>query len=457
VVGTHVSHYRIINRIGEGGITAACIGGTMCERKRTSALEVAPSVLFRRCGSCVARIVLVLVAVLQIGSRIGTQPLGPRLASFGFSVALRPDTVFVGATETTAGKRSAGTVHMFERRPTGWVRAGVLSVPAAIVKDPFGVSMSAEGDTLVVGAQFADDRGTDAGMAYVFDRVDGRWQQTGILFASDGSAGDQFGLTVSVSGDTIAIGARLAKTHGPGAGAAYVFTRNGRRWDEVQKLVASDAAAGDLFGRVSLDKDVLLVSADLNDDQGANAGKVYCFRKRDGRWVEDAKILANDGMSGDEFGVTLALQNGLAVFGALGARTRSQPSGAAYAFDLRNGGWAQIVRLAASDAHAGQGFGSAVAAGADTIAVGAPDMGSRTSGMGAVYIFDRQGDMWTQSTKLTAGDAARHMGFGSTVALAGDLLVVGNLFEGEPGATGAAYVFERRNRAWSQVARLAPE
>jgi hypothetical protein len=400
--------------------------------------------------------VLALLSVLQPGSPAETQPQAPRWAAFGYSVALLSDTVFVAARDVASPARHGGTVHVFERRPEGWVRAGILSVPEANVEDPFGVSMSADGDTLVVGAQFADAHGTDAGLAYVFDRVGGKWHPSGVLYASDGAAGDQFGLTVSVSGEIIAIGARLTATQGPSAGAAYLFARNGRRWHEVQKLVASDATAGDLFGRVALDHDVLFVSADLNDDRGTNAGKVYRFQRRSDGWVEENKILASDGAGGDEFGATLAIKDGVSVFGAIGAGTRAERSGAAYAFELRDGTWVQVGKLGASDAHPGQGFGSAVAVGAGTIAVGAPDLGKGSQGSGAAYIFERRGGTWTQAARLTAGDTLLHTGFGSTVGLAGDLVVIGSILEGDQGPLRAVYVFERRNGSWSEVARLTP-
>ena len=90
-------------------------------------------------------------------------------------------------------------------------------------EDSFGVSMAVDGDTLVVAAQFADSRGEDSGLAYVFERRAERWHRGAVLSASDAAAGDQFGLTVSVNGDTIVIGARLSNSRGRAAEAAYVF------------------------------------------------------------------------------------------------------------------------------------------------------------------------------------------------------------------------------------------
>jgi hypothetical protein len=378
-------------------------------------------------------------------------------AEFGVSVAAVSETIFVAASPMRNGKRGPGTVHVFQHRSAGWVRAEVLLVPEATVEDLFGVSMAADGDTLVVGAQFADARGEDSGQAYVFERGNERWHQAAVLSASDAAAGDQFGLTVSVSAETIVVGARLADGRAANAGAAYVFTRHNGSWQQVRKLIASDAAAGDIFGRVSIDKDAMVVTADLNDDRGHNAGKAYAFQIRGGAWVEVAQITASDGTAGDEFGVSLALKDGAAVFGAVGANGRGDDSGAAYVFERRDSGWAQMARLTASDGATGHWFGFSVAAGNDTIVVGAPNHSGDGKRAGAAYVFERHAGVWTQAVKLTPSDAAPATWFGSTVAISRNTIVVGMLLNSEVKRSGAAYVFERRDGGWSEVARLVPE
>jgi hypothetical protein len=317
--------------------------------------------------------------------------------------------------------------------------------------------MATDGDTLVVGAQFGDARGNDAGLAYVFERRGEQWQPTAVLSASDARAGDQFGLTVSVSGDTVAVGARLVDGPAVDVGATYVFARRGDNWQQVGKFMASDAMAGDIFGRVSIDADTMLVTADLNDDRGNNAGKAYAFQNREGTWVEVAKITASDGMAGDEFGVSLVLTGGTGVFGAAGSDARGDDSGAAYVFERRDGQWAQTARLTASDGATKHAFGFAVAAGNDTIVVGAPNHSGHGERAGAAYVFERRGDVWTEAGKLTASDAAPATWFGNSVAIAGDTIVVGMLTSGSDRRSGSAYVFERRQGQWLEVARLLPE
>jgi hypothetical protein len=401
-------------------------------------------------------IAAILAISLQRALALTQQYTPPAWAQFGVSVAAASETIFVAASPMENGKRGPGVVHVFQRRSEAWVRGDVLRVPDATVEDLFGVSMAADDETLVVGAQFADARGADSGLACVFERRNEHWRQAAVLSANDAAAGDQFGLTVSVSGEMIAVGARLADSRAADTGAAYVFTRIDGTWQQARKFIASDGKPGDIFGRVSIDRDVLVVSADLNDERGFNAGKAYAFQNRRGTWVEVAQITSDDGTARDEFGVSLALKGDTAVFGAIGSDIQGEEAGAAYVFEQGDTGWAQMARLTASDGAMRHWFGFSVAAGHDTIVVGAPNHSGHGTRAGAAYVFERRAGVWTEAAKLTASDVAPATGFGSTVAISGNTIVVGRLLKGEGTSSGTAYVFERRNGRWSETTRLTP-
>jgi len=399
--------------------------------------------------------VVIIAAVLAVYSAESQPELQVERATpwseFGASVAAESDFVFVTANAGSSGQRGPGTVHIFQRRDSGWVHVGVLSAPEAIVEDDLGVSMAAQGNVLVVGAQFADLEGNDSGLAYVFELRHQKWHQAAVLTAGDAAPGEQFGLTVSISDETIAVGARLDDGRGRNAGATYLFQRRAGIWQQVVKLTASDAARGDLFGRVSIDDGMMVVSADLNDDRGNAAGKAYAFEKRGARWTEVATITASDAAAGDEFGFSLVLRGGNAVFGALGADGHAHKSGAAYVFERRRRQWVQIARLTSSDGAASQLFGFSVSALADLIVVGAP--GDR-KGTGAAYVFERRAGRWIQTARLGASDAAPQRRFGNSVAATRNPIVVGALTNGDGTHPGAAYVFERRGGSWSEVTKL---
>jgi hypothetical protein len=202
---------------------------------------------------------------------------------------------------------------------------------------------------------------------------------------------------------------------------------------------------------VSIDDGVMVVSADLNDDRGNAAGKAYAFEKRGGRWTEVANISANDAAAGDEFGLSLVLKDRNAVFGAIGAEGRAHKSGAAYVFERRRRQWVQMARLTSSDGATSQLFGFSVSALVDLIVVGAP--GDR-NGVGAAYVFERRAGAWIQTAKLAASDAAPLRRFGNSVAATHNSIVVGTLTNARGTHPGAAYVFERRGGAWSEVTIL---
>jgi len=200
---------------------------------------------------------------------------------FAYSVSVSGDTAVVGAPhDDNAGGTDAGSAYVFVRSSGVWTQQQKLIASDAAASDGFGFGVSLSGDTAVVGAVLDDNAGgADAGSAYVFVRSGGVWTQQQKLTASDGAAHASFGYSVSLSGDTAVVGAVADDDAGVGSGSAYVFVRSGGVWTQQQKLTASDAAANDLFGvSVSVSGDTAVVGARLDDNvAGADAGSAYVF------------------------------------------------------------------------------------------------------------------------------------------------------------------------------------
>jgi hypothetical protein len=202
---------------------------------------------------------------------------------FGTSVSVAGDTLTVGAPgdDTPAGA-DAGSAYVFLRSGGLWVQQEKLVAADAAPGDALGQSIAVEGDTAIVGA-YRDDTpaGVDAGSAYVFFRSGATWAEQQKLVASDGASGDRLGVSVSLSGEAAAVSApQTSVPGGPGPGAAYVFSRSGTTWTEHAKLVAPDAVAGDGFGQaVSLSGDTVAVGAPFDaTPDGADAGSAHVFR-----------------------------------------------------------------------------------------------------------------------------------------------------------------------------------
>ncbi len=210
--------------------------------------------------------------------------------------------------------------------------------------DRFGFSVAISGDFAVVGAQLEDAGGSAAGAAYVLQRNEGgaeNWGEVKKLTASDAQAGDQFGYSVAVSGDTVVVGANDEDSAGSGTGAAYVFRRNhggADNWGEVKKLIASDAQGGDNFGwSVTVSGDTVVVGAYVEDAGGSAAGAAYVFQRNQGgtdNWGEVKKLTASDAETGDLFGISVAVSGDTIVVGAWVEDAGGSDAGAAYVFDL---------------------------------------------------------------------------------------------------------------------------
>ena len=357
-----------------------------------------------------------------------------------------------------------------------------LTASDAEAYDTFGISVAVSGDTAVVGAWFEDAGGRNAGAAYIFRRDHGgtdSWGQVKKLAASDAQAGDQFGFSVAVSGDTAVVGASGEDAGGTQLGAAYIFRRDHGgtdSWGQVKKLSASDARAGDQFGfRVAVSGDTAVVGASGEDGRGSNAGAAYVFQRDQGgtdNWGQIKKLSASDAQAGDRLGISVAVSDDTAVVGAYLEDAGGTQLGAAYIFRRDQGGtdnWGQVKKLTASDAQVGDWFGISVAVSGDIAVVGAylEDAGGTQveaaygRNAGAAYIFRRdQGGAgnWGQVKKLAASDAHAGDQFGFSVAVSGDTAVVGANLEGAGGINaGAAYAF-RRNQGgadnWSEVKKL---
>jgi hypothetical protein len=377
---------------------------------------------------------------------------------FGFSVSVSGDTAVVGAWLNGAAGDYSGSAYVFVRSGGAWSLQQKLTASDAEAGDQFGQYVCVNGDTAVVGAPADDDAcpaspGCDSGSAYVFVRSGGMWTQQQKLIASDAAGSDQFGFSVSVSGDTAVVGSKFDDDAGSDSGSAYVFIRSGGMWTEQQKLTATDAAAGDDFGlNVSVSGDTAVVGAIQDDDAcpanpACNSGSAYVFFRSGGVWTQQAKLTASDAAATALFGHSVSVSGDTAVVGAVQADDACPGnvdcnSGSAYVFVRSAGVWTQQQKLSVSDAVAGDQFGVSVSVSGNVAVVGAHQPPPESSGAGSAYVFVRSGGVWTQRQKLSASDAAAGDQFGRSVAVSGDTAVVGANFDDDAGSnSGSAYVF----------------
>jgi len=366
---------------------------------------------------------------------------------FGASVAVSGDTVVVGAPNESSMVLGGGAVYVFVRNGTTWTQQAYL-IASNPGSDGFGYSVAVDGDTVVVGAEEeasnatgvngsqTDNSALMSGAAYVFVRNGATWVQQAYLKASNTGAGDQFGTSVAVSGDTVVVGAPFEGSSATGvngnqndnsaseAGAAYVFVSNGATWSQQAYLKASNTEGDAHFGlSVAVSDDTVVVGANR---ERSNA----------------------TGVNGDQ------------------ANHSATQAGAAYVFVRSAMTWSQQAYLKASNTTAYNNFGWFVAASGDTVVVGAPDEGSSATGVngdqtngrilgaGAAYVFVRDRASWGQQAYLKASNTDPGDQFGLRVGVSGDTVVVGTPYESSNATgvngdqndnsatfSGAAYVF----------------
>jgi hypothetical protein len=302
--------------------------------------------------------------------------------------------------------------------------------------DNFGtsVALSSDGNTALIGAYNESDSGTSGnGAVYVFTRSGSSWSQQAKLLAGDKASGDRFGYSVALSsdGNTALIGASLENDSGTsGNGAAYVFTRAVSTWSQQAKLLAADKATSDNFGysvALSSDGNTALIGARYTSDSGTfSNGAAYVFTFSVGIWSQQQKLLASDKATGDLFGYSVALSSD-GNTALIGAYSKSDSptfgNGAAYVFTRNASVWSQQQKLLTSDKADNDQFGISVALSGDgnTALIGARSKSdSPTSGNGAAYVFTRNAGVWSQQQKLLASDKADADFFGWSVALSND-------------------------------------
>ncbi len=309
---------------------------------------------------------------------------------FGWSVTVDVDTVVVGAFTKDSNR---GAAYVFERNQGGtenWGQVKKLTAGDAAANDLFGSSVSINADTVVVGAygKVPDANHVSTGAAYIFKRNQGgteNWGQVQKLNSDTVANYSYFGYSAAINGDTVIIGA-----YGSVPGVAYIFKRNQggtENWGQVKKLIASDWVGGDQFGiSVAINGDTVAVGA--NHGNRATSGAVYMFeRNQNGveNWGQVQELTASDSNLLDEFGISVAIDGDTMVVGAWAQNLLT--GGAAYIFQRnQNGvaGWVEVQKLTASDVAAHDQFGSSVAIDGDTVPVGAEGKNSHT---GAAYVF----------------------------------------------------------------------
>ncbi len=279
-----------------------------------------------------------------------------------------------------------------------------------------------------------------------------------------------FGRSVASDLDLAVIGAPLDdNSTGNDAGAAYLYQMVDTAWTELAELVGSAGSATDLFGdSVDISGKTIVVGASLDDPSSVNAaGSAYVFTECSGLWTEIARLLHPTPAIGDRYGYRVAIDGDRLVVASNLDDSCAVDAGQAFVYlrddrgtptDPCDDRWNLEAQLVPSTCQAGQGFGSSLAIRGDRILVGAPSEDMPEVDRGTVYVFERVGGAWVERTKLFALDGVAGDGFGNALALDDETIVVGASYDDSPEVDrGSAYVFRRLSGAWYFEQKLTGE
>ncbi len=384
---------------------------------------------------------------------------------FGASVSMSGAFGIVGAHGDDDFGPDSGSAYIFHQNGNSWTEQWKITAGDGRAGDLFGCSVSLSGSSAIVGAEGHDGgqgSGWDGSHITEFEGIGMQWWW-----------GDHwesyFGDYTLVPTSTWANGYRPTKVR---------LTYNSSV--PLELFSVRDATGTMIFGETSgylsgqeLD---LNCTSDIGqlcivprqgypwilgiefytpgEPGGENSGAAYIFQFNGSLWTSQAKLAANDGEAGDHFGVSVGVDGNYAIVGAYGKDHSGEDSGCAYTFKFDGSSWVEQVKLAATDAQAGDRFGASVSISGDYAVVGADSNDAQGVNSGAAYVFRRYGSAWTQQAKLTAGDGLSGDQFGASVSMNGSYIAIGAFARDSKGAdSGAIYVFKREGANWIELTK----
>lgn len=383
---------------------------------------------------------------------------------FGSSIAVDGGTVLVGATYSYYGY---GAAYAFQKPATQWVQAAHLVSPSSTLDGRAGSAVALKGDLAFIGAYGTSTYAGDfAGAVHHFVRSGGVWGGYQFLSSGDGNVYQEFGRSLDLDGDRLAVGMPDDATpYGPQCGTVYLFTRDGEDWLYEQTLNDSDPVRREVFGTaVHLQDDLLVVGTPLDVIYSSNPsditpyryGSVSCYRREAAGWIREAKLRPLASQRDDSFGIAVSLDGPHLLVGAPRATTGSFVStGAGHLFRREGTNWIEEARLVPPSPTASGSMGSQVILQGDRalLADSFYPNPAATHETGGIREFVKSGGTWSHVGVIVPTNRIGNALFGVSIAMDGDLLLAGSSAY-QPGTPEAAYLFRRTGTVWTQEAVL---
>jgi hypothetical protein len=402
----------------------------------------------------------VCLLLLVVFSVVSGSALGQSCAGARYSAAARAPIVTTKCDSASRRDATQGASRLPARLPSKAPLTPAVELTASdgVAGNALGTTVAISGGTVVVGEDCLEIGSNpncsvqNQGIAYVYQKPSSGWSnmaQTAELTPSDGQTGDEFGLAVAVSGDTIVVGS--------GTGKVYVFVKPLNGWTNMTETAQlTDGMTGDCFGcAVAIDQQTIVVGAAVATINGnGSQGAAYVFVEPATGWATTsnyaAQLTASDGTFEDLFGISVGISGNTIVAGAPFYQDRTGP-GAAYVFVKPASGWSnmtQTAELTKTEQGLYDEFGLSVAIAGNTIAVGAPQAEGNGNSAGAAYVFVEPAAGWanaTQTAQLLASSATQNFGF--SMATSGNKVVVGTF----SGTSNSVFVYAKPKGGWTST------
>ncbi|MBL1217062.1 MAG: hypothetical protein D8M59_06145 [Planctomycetes bacterium] len=347
--------------------------------------------------------------------------------NFGNAVAVEGDVAVIGAFgDDASGGTDSGSAYIYRREGPDWVYHQKIEPLSAEGGAYFGSAVDIIDDMIIVGARSHQNRG----MAFVFryDPYNDIWVEEDQLRPMDNLGGDAFGCSIAASGRYMAIGACMEDTMGSGAGAVYIYEYEDsiEKWVELSKFWASDGSTDEWFGEyLDMDGDYVVVGLYKDDPNGSRSGSAYIFQRSGGYWNQMTKLIPSDGSTEYYYGSDVAISGNTVIVGAKWDWPGASRCGSAYVYTGSGSSWSLQQKLYDPNGTHWDNLGCSVALDGDVAVIGALSDNDNVTDSGSAYVFTRSGSTWTQRPKLYDSGGVALDQFGCTVDVSGTAAVVG--------------------------------
>jgi hypothetical protein len=371
--------------------------------------------------------------------QVVSNPTPEAYENFGGAVAIYGDTLVIGAKNDNTAAADAGSVYVYIKVNNTWELQQTINNPSPVLEDYFGSSVDIHKDTIIIGSYGDDTGGTNrVGAAFIYTRSGTTWTLQQEINNPTPVDIDHFSNSVSLYEDTVAIGALFEDTGASAAGSVYIYTRSGVTWTLQQEINNPSPVINDQFGySVSLFRDTVAISANLKEVSAiSDAGAAYVYTRTGGVWTLEQTIENPSPVASDRFGNSISLYEDTIAVGSTPLTANTEKI---WVYSRIGTTWTLDKEIETPIPITDEiGFGKIVKVHQDTVIAS----GVWNDASGAVYIFSRDEGNWNYIDMFKNPTPNGSEGFAASLALYDDTILVGaNQTDTSLLDVGSAYIY----------------